>query len=200
MREINFQFFRRLPEQERKITFSTWFTIARIVLAPIIIGVMIAGCWGAAFGLFLAAASTDVIDGYLARTLGEQTMLGAYLDPLADKILVLSCFTTLAFVQSPLFTIPLWFLLVVLCKEIILIVGFFVVYFCYGHVQVRPTVLGKLTTLIQIGFIIWLFACYFFHWVPLKTYYTMLALMLMTVFASLLQYIFIGFSLLRNAA
>ncbi len=160
---------------------------------------MLLGFWGASFGLFLAAAATDVIDGYLARTLGEQTMLGAYLDPLADKILVLSCFATLAFVQSPLFTIPLWFLLVVLCKEIIMILGFFIVYVWYGHVQIRPTVLGKLTTLIQIGFIIWLFACYFFNWVPIKTYYTMLALMLMTVFGSLVQYMIIGFSLLRSA-
>lgn len=200
MLPLHFQFFKLLPFHERKITISTWFTIARMILAPIIVLLMIVGYWGSAFGLFVGAALSDVLDGFLARILHEQTMLGAYLDPLADKLLILCVFTTLTIVQSPLFSIPVWFLLTVLCKEIILIAGFFIIYFWYGHVQIKPTVLGKMTTFLQMIFIVWLFACYFFCWVPIKTYYGMLSLMLILVFASLIQYVTIGFLLLRNAS
>jgi cardiolipin synthase len=198
MIQIKLPFFSYLPVGERKITISTAFTIARMLLTPIIVFAMISSNWAIAFWLFLAAAATDVIDGFLARMLQEQTLLGAYLDPVADKLLVLSCFTTLAFVQSPLFGIPLWFVLTVLCKELILIGGFAIVYMSKGHLRIKPTLLGKVTTCIQIGFIVWLFACYFCKWIPIKTYYGMLGLMLITIIASLVQYIGIGISLVTH--
>src|SRR5690349_20790870 len=118
MKKINLtkftlRIFRRLPEAEKRITIPTLFTILRIVLVPIIVGAMVAGWWGCAFLFFVVACLTDVIDGLLARLLNEKTLFGAFLDPIADKLLLISCFFTLAFVTTPLFLIPRWFVLFV---------------------------------------------------------------------------------------
>ncbi len=190
---IFINFFKNLPAHEKRMTLSTMFTCMRIVLTPCIVAAMIMHYWGTAFVLFVAAAITDTLDGNLARWRNERTFLGAALDPIADKFLLLSCFFTLAFVQSPLFTIPLWFVVLVLCKELVLIGGALIIYYRQGDVKISPTWLGKLTTVIQICFIIWLFACYFFAWVPLKTYYTMLGSMLTAVIAAGIDYVRIGY-------
>lgn len=190
--KLNWHFFKQLPAREKKITLSTLITLARVALVPFIVGSMVTGYWGSAFILFVIAALTDLLDGNFARLLNEKTFLGACLDPVADKALLLSCFFTLAFVQSPLFSIPLWFVVLVLFRELILVSGIIALLLLDGHIQVRPTIFGKLTTVVQMGFIIWLFACYFFHWLPIKTYYTMLGIVIIMVFISLMQYIRIG--------
>jgi len=192
LKKLSLKLFQNLPKEEKRITVSTLFTISRILLTPFIVTAMATHYWGIAFFLFAIAAATDTIDGTIARWRHEQTFLGACLDPIADKILLVSCFFTLAFVQSPLFDIPLWFVILVLLKDLIIIVGSLIIYLVKGHLQVQPTILGKVTTFVQIWFIIWLFACYFFNWLPIKTYYTMLGIMLILVITTLLQYIIIG--------
>jgi cardiolipin synthase len=186
--KLSFRFLKNLPAREKRVTLSTLFTLLRVFFAPIIIYAMVADYWGVAFFLFLAAALSDTVDGTLARLRDEQTFLGACLDPLADKILLLSIFFTLAFVDTPLFAIPLWFVLLVLAKEVLQIGGAVLLLAIRGHIEVRPTLLGKITMVVQVAFIIWLFACYFFRWVPIKTYYTMLGVLLFMIIASLLQY------------
>lgn len=181
-----------LPKEEKRITIPTLFTILRIVATPAIVASMFLHAWDWAFILFLIAAASDLLDGNFARFFNEKTVLGACLDPLADKILIISCFFALAIVQSPLFSIPIWFVVTVLVKELILVAGVFFLYLKKGIFEITPTVLGKTTTVVQIGFIIWLFACYFFGWVPIKTYYFMLSLLLLLVAAVLVQYIRIG--------
>jgi len=190
-------FFKKLPPHEKKITISTMLTLGRIALVPCIVGAMIIGWWGTACALFCIASVTDVLDGYLARRFNEKTFFGACLDPIADKLLILSCFFTLAFVQSPLFTIPQWFFVLVLVKELILIGGSVTFYFVKGYIDIQPTLLGKSTTVVQMCFIIWLFACYFFNWLPVKTYASMLGIVLVLVFASLVQYVRIGIGQLK---
>lgn len=191
------KFLKNLPPHEKKITLSTMLTLLRIALVPCIVAAMVMGLWGPAFGMFCVAAISDALDGYLARLWHEQTFLGACLDPIADKLLVLSCFFTLAFIQSPLFTIPQWFVVLVLVKELILIGGSVLFYLIKGHIDIRPTLLGKMTAVVQMCFIMWLFACYFFSWLPVKTYVSMLAIVLVLVFASLVQYFTIGIRQLK---
>jgi cardiolipin synthase len=192
MIKLNIHFFRRLPAKEKKITFPTFLTITRIIATPIIVVMMLCHYWGIALMLFAGAAITDLLDGNIARWRGEQTVLGACLDPIADKILILSCLFALTFVQSPLFAIPVWFLAIVLLKELILVVGAIFIYAAIGHIKVQPMLLGKVTTCFQMVFIAWLFSCYFFAWLPIKTYYTMLGLMLILVIASFVQYTVMG--------
>ncbi len=193
MARFSFALLRKLPAREKRITLPTLFTFVRIILTPCIVVSMVYEHWGAAFWLFVIAAATDAVDGALARLRNERTFLGACLDPIADKLLILSVFFTLAFVQSPLFSIPHWFVLFVLCKELLLVGGAVAIFAWQGHLEIRPTWLGKTTTLVQILFIVWLFACYFFAWVPIKTYYTMLAVVFVLVAASLMHYASIGF-------
>jgi cardiolipin synthase len=121
--KLSFRFLKNLPAREKRVTLSTLFTMLRVLVAPIIVYSMVTDHWDLAFFLFLAAALSDTVDGTLARLRDEQTFLGASLDPIADKILLLSIFFTLAFVETPLFAIPLWFVLLVLAKEVLQIGG-----------------------------------------------------------------------------
>lgn len=184
--------FNRISACEKRITVATLFTIARIVLTPMIVVAMVSGYWGVACCLFLAAAFTDLIDGFLARYLDQKTFIGACLDPVADKLLLLSCFFTLAFVATPLFYIPGWFFVAVLIKESIQVIGAVWLYFYRECRIIEPTFLGKLTTTVQIVFIGWLFVCYFFNWAPVKTYYFMLGILFVVMSMSFIQYVSLG--------
>ncbi|MEX0940581.1 MAG: CDP-alcohol phosphatidyltransferase family protein [Candidatus Babeliales bacterium] len=184
--------FKEIPVKEKRLTFATFFTLIRISLVPVIASMMIMQRWDYAFIFFLLGAGTDALDGFFARLFDQQTFLGACLDPIADKLLIIVIFFTLAFVQSPLFSIPRWFVLIVFMKELILIGGASWIYYKTGKLTIKPTLLGKCMMFLQIMFICWLFACYFFHWVPVKTYYSMLGLVVLGAFASLIHYTLIG--------
>lgn len=189
----------KLAGAKNKLTVPTLFTLLRILLVPVIVYAMITHAWGVAFFCFVIAAATDVIDGFLARLCDNQSLLGACLDPVADKFLLLSCFFTLAFIQTPLFTLPGWFFAIVLTKEVIILGGSLILLLSHCGFAVRPTILGKATTVVQVCFIIWLFACYFFSWMPVKTYVSMLAIMLCFVLLSAAQYIHIGLQYFLSA-
>ncbi len=187
-----------MKKNQYRFTIATFFTVIRLLLIPFIVASMITQHVHAGFILFVIAAATDLVDGFLARLLDEKTFLGASLDALADKLLLISCFITLAFFPLPLFPVPYWFVLFVLAKEAILIIGALFLYIRNGFVKIQPTRLGKFTMLMQTLFIIWLFACYFFHWLPIKTYYVMLGLLMVIVITSLFQYISIGWNYLKK--
>lgn len=189
---------KNLPSHEKRLTISTWITLARIILTPFIVIGMVTSNWGIAFWLFVIASLCDILDGNLARLLNQQTFLGACLDPIADKILLISCFFTLTFIKTPLFSIPRWFFVIILVKELIIIAGSFFIYHKRGHLEVHPTWLGKGTTVAQTVFITWLFACYFFHWMPVKTYSFMLGILLVMSLGTLVQYIAIGLTQWRK--
>ena len=199
MKKLTWRTISRIPTHEWRLTFSTMITIMRIILAPCVVFAMRSGTWGTASMLFLIASLTDFLDGNMARLLNEQTFLGACLDPIADKILLVPCFMTLAFIKTPLFSIPLWFVSIVLIRECIVVFGALGIYLYRGDVEIKPTLLSKLTTMMQMIFIMWLFACYFMHWEPRKTYFAMLGLLLVLVVSSLLQYIYIGLKQLKES-
>lgn len=190
----------RLINAEKKITFPTLLTLLRIILTPFIVYAMVRQAWGTAFVLFVIAAITDLVDGFLARFFDNISLLGSCLDPIADKFLLLSCFFTLAFIQTPLFVIPGWFFAIFLIKEVIIVGGTsFFLLFSHGDFHVKPTWLGKVSTDIQCIFIAWLFTCYFFNWMPTKTYDFMLAITLAVGVAALVQYVLIGLGYISAA-
>lgn len=191
-------FFKTLYGCEKRLTIPTLLTLLRIVLTPVIIFDMMRQQWGSAFIWFVIASLTDTFDGMLARWWNDKTVLGACLDPIADKILLISCFSTLAFIQSPLFAIPHWFVMLILCKESIILIGSLFLLVTGSGFVVHPTRLGKMTTVVQVSFIMWLFACYFFSWVPTKTYYSMIGIMVTFIVFSFAQYVTIGLRYLVN--
>src|SRR3989338_8578589 len=186
------KFFKKLPLKEKRVTWATIITILRLFLIPFIIISVIFQEWGIAFWLFVVASFSDVLDGNVARFFNQRTFLGACLDPIVDKILILSVFTILAFVQSPLFSIPKWFVFIILVKEILLLLGTLIFIIIKGKIEIHPTVLGKTTMVAQVFFIIWLFACYFFKWVPVKTYKFSLSLVFIFFILSLFFFFFFG--------
>ena len=176
----------------QKLTISTVLTLMRIMCVPFIIWAMMRQAWGLAGVLFGFAALTDILDGALARWLDERTVLGAYLDPIADKLLVLSCYTALLFIESPLCKIPRWFVIIVLIKEVLLLAGASYLGIIQQSITIKPTLLGKISMLVQTCFILWLFACLYFQWVPLKTFYVVLWSVILLIGVSFIQYVTIG--------
>lgn len=188
MRKFSFKLFSKLPAHEFRMTIPNILTSGRIILVPAVVGAMYWGFWGTAFLLFFVACLTDLFDGLLARVLSQKTFLGACLDPLADKLLLVSCFAMLTWTGILPFGVPHWFLTLVLLRELLLISGFVYLYYSGRSVQVQPTLLGKITTAFQMFFIMWLFGCYFYGWLPTKTYYVSLLVITGCVIASFFQY------------
>jgi cardiolipin synthase len=174
------------------LNFSNGLTFLRILLVPFIIVGIVNRSWIVVFFLLLAAGLTDFFDGYLARKLGEQTDLGRCLDPIADKILLVSSFASLSFIDSPSFSIPLWFVFLVFIRETIILGGSILLFFLGVKFKVSPSIGGKLTTFFQLSFILWLFICYFFEWSPIRTYLIFLFLLALLSLLSLIHYGIVG--------
>ena len=140
------------------LNFANKITIFRILAAPFFI-VAIAYyspereyLKDIALGIFLVAVISDLIDGYIARTRKEKTKAGALLDPLADKLLLISAFISLYKVGHTLgpVTFPLWVVLAVISRDVILLLGAMIIYVTHGSITIEPTRWGKATTFFQI--------------------------------------------------
>lgn len=172
---------------------STFFTLVRIILIPFIILTIIRQKWALSLILFIFAALTDVLDGFLARLLKEETILGAYLDPVADKLLLLSGYIAFFFTDLPYNKIPIWFIFLMFLKEILLIGGA-IFLTIYGHAtSVKPTFLGKFTTILQVTFLAWLFISLNFQIKFSLLFNIFLFLITLLNGVTFLQYAFISF-------
>ncbi len=137
------------------LTLSTALTLTRILLAPAIVICILSAVWDAAACLFIFAALTDVLDGACARLFDEETLLGTYLDPLADKILILSCYGALIKVCASLIALPLWLLLFLIFKELVLIITSIGLVYTNEAATVQPSWLGKSAMLLQTVSVFW---------------------------------------------
>ena len=121
-------------------------TVGRILLVPFVVWAIIVGKYQLAFWLFVAAGISDAVDGFLAKRLGAQSEFGAYLDPLADKALLMSIYITLGIAAL----LPLWVVIAVVSRDI-MILGAIVVSWIVGKpLDIHPLVVSKLNTLAQI--------------------------------------------------
>ncbi|MBN1669771.1 MAG: CDP-alcohol phosphatidyltransferase family protein [Kiritimatiellae bacterium] len=160
-------------EHRYGLTLANRITIARILCVPVFILLLMYYVVGAADGsepnwvirwaamvVFLGTALSDALDGYLARTRNEVTRLGTLLDPLADKALLLSAIIVLGRPSATVFepNIPIWFFLLVVSRDVVLILGALIIHHMAGDVVVRPRVTGKLATVSQMLLIVWVLA------------------------------------------
>jgi len=148
----------RLANEARWLTMSNVLTCLRIVLAPFVCLSISWNLWKLAFVIFLIAAGTDLLDGYLARLFNEHTRLGRILDPIADKFFLIMSLGSLVFVDSPFIKVPVWFFILILVRESILLAGgYLVMSITGGSESIKPSIWGKLTTFMLIVFIAVLF-------------------------------------------
>lgn len=170
------------------ITVPTYITLTRLVLVPFIVLSLRAHNIALASILFLFAALTDIMDGALARSWQATSQLGAFLDPLADKALLVSCYASLTYNYFPFNMIPGWFLVIVALNELILIAGSFYVGFFRGGTTIKPSHSGKMASFIQVLFIAWLFMCAWAQAIPQGVVFLLLMLILCVRAWVLFQY------------
>ena len=123
-------------------------TLARIILVPVVVWAIASGQLRLAFLLFLAAAISDGVDGFLAKRFGMKTELGAYLDPLADKVLIVSIYVTLGITG----VIPLWIVILVVSRDFMIVGAIVLSWVVDRPVQIRPHIISKVNTGVQIMF------------------------------------------------
>ncbi|WKN20618.1 CDP-alcohol phosphatidyltransferase family protein [Azotobacter vinelandii] len=120
-------------------------TLLRFLLVPPVAWSILAGAYGEALLLFVLAGSSDALDGFLARRFGWGSRLGALLDPLADKLLLVSGFVCLSLAGL----IPGWLVLVVLARDVLIVAGALCYRWRVGRLEISPSRLGKLSTFLQ---------------------------------------------------
>jgi len=130
------------------VNLPNLITIARILLVPVVVWAIAQRQMQIAFLLFLAAGASDAVDGFLAKRLGMASELGAHLDPLADKVLIVSIYVSLGVTDA----IPRWIVILVVSRDILIIGGIMLAWFLDKPMTVRPLLVSKLNTAAQIVF------------------------------------------------
>ena len=151
------------------LTLATKVTLLRILGIPVFVALVVYYLMGlragndqvglriGAFAVFVLVAATDALDGYLARSRNEITKVGKVLDPLADKGLLLAGLILLTRPSVPQLEphIPIWFTILVISRDAVLLTGYFVIHHLAGHTEVRPRWSGKTGTALTMVVVGW---------------------------------------------
>lgn len=122
-------------------------TLARMLMTPLAVSMIISQRFLAAFMIFLFAGVSDAIDGFIARNFDLRTELGAYLDPLADKALLISIYISLAIYAE----LPAWLAIAVVSRDVMILVAVMVSWLMDKPVEIRPVWESKINTAAQIA-------------------------------------------------
>jgi cardiolipin synthase len=124
-------------------------TTLRLAAAPATAGLLIGGHFSAALGLFTFAGISDAADGFLAKRFGLSTPLGRFLDPLADKALMVAVFVTLATLDD----VPVWLAATVIIRDLLIVSGLAVALAVRAPISIKPVMAGKICTGTQVFYI-----------------------------------------------
>jgi cardiolipin synthase (CMP-forming) len=158
------------------LSIPNLITLGRILLVPVVVWAIASGAMWIAFVLFLAAGVSDAVDGFLAKRFHMTTMLGAYLDPLADKALIVSIYLTLGINNL----IPGWLVILVVSRDIMIVGAVMLSWLVGSPLKVKPLLVSKLNTVAQI-----VFACVVLGTLGFGYQVPMLTLVLMGLVAAL---------------
>jgi cardiolipin synthase (CMP-forming) len=154
-----------MNDTSNKLTLANRITVCRILLIPVFVWLTldyirdhqrgVAAEWERALAclVFALATISDAVDGYIARRYNQKTELGTFLDPLADKTLLVSALILLSVRfkdGSPFAQLPLWFPVLVVSRDLILLAGTMLIHMLTGKVTARPRVVGKCATFFQM--------------------------------------------------
>ena len=160
-------------------------------LAPLLVVLVLQREMPWALGVFVFAGFTDLLDGLAARWSEQRTTLGAMLDPIADKILLTSCFIALTWGPDLVVPLPVWLTVVTLSRDAIIIISVAAVNLAHGRRMFYPSVLGKLTTvsqLVTVGVVLLLDA---FRWTLAPVRWIFVITLVLTV-TSALHYVYLA--------
>jgi cardiolipin synthase len=121
-------------------------TLGRILLVPVVVWAIGQDQWQIAFLVFVIAGISDAVDGFLAKRFGMASDLGAHLDPLADKALIVSIYVALGITEA----IPRWLVILVVSRDILIVGGVMLAWFLDKPMRVKPLLVSKLNTAAQI--------------------------------------------------
>lgn len=173
------------------MTIPNVLTLIRILLTPVIVWLLLAGRLDCALLVFFIAGLTDGLDGLIARLFHQKTKLGAYLDPLADKLLLVSSFILLAYLNLA----PIWLAVIIVSRDVIILLGMMTLLFHNVRVEIKPSIISKLTTLVQLMTVLAVLASSYVSG-PRWAYLVLFFLTGLFSVVSGLQYIVKGFQLL----
>ncbi len=128
------------------MTLPNLISIVRLALVPYIILTLLDERAALAFTLFVAVGISDGVDGFIARKFNQKTELGAYLDPLADKALLISMFVVLGYLGA----LPIWLVIAVVTRDILILMGVLVAFAIGNPVEIKPLMVSKVNTATQI--------------------------------------------------
>jgi cardiolipin synthase len=160
------------------MTTANKITILRILLIPVfIVEVLYYYKTGderhrlAGFICFAAASIMDGVDGYIARHYNQRSELGAILDPLADKLLLVSAIVLLSLrsAETHITRIPIWVTTTIISRDALLLIGIVVVQATCGKAHVRPRIIGKVATVTQMAMVLWTILKWDANWLPYLT-------------------------------
>ncbi len=134
----------------RPLTLPNFLTMLRMAMVPFFVISVNEHDFRLALWTFVIAGLTDSLDGYLARTLKMRSRFGAYLDPIADKILITCAYVALTVPQGQEVVIPLWLTIIALFRDFLIMVVALVLYLVEGLRHFPPSILGKVTTTMQV--------------------------------------------------
>lgn len=130
----------------RVFNIPNTLTVLRIIVIPLFVDAIMYSKYRYALYLFIFAAFTDLLDGFLARLTNQKTSLGTFLDPLADKFLLVTSFILFAIYEW----IPAWLAITVISRDLIVVVGWMLLYLLTHKSDVEPVFLGKLAIMFQM--------------------------------------------------
>jgi cardiolipin synthase (CMP-forming) len=128
------------------INIPNFITLGRVIAVPVVFWLLVNGQGQAAFFIFVAAGVSDAVDGYLAKRFNWQTELGAHLDPLADKLLIVSIYIALGVRRE----LPLWLVLAVVSRDILILMAVMLSWLLNHPVRIQPLAVSKLNTAAQL--------------------------------------------------
>jgi cardiolipin synthase len=133
------------------LTFANQLTLLRMLLIPAFIVLTVEGELGWALAVFAIAGVTDALDGVIARRSRQRTTLGAWLDPMADKLMLVSAFVVLTLPNLGLANkLPLWLTALVISRDVCIVITVAIVNLAIGRRTFRPTIFGKIATAVYI--------------------------------------------------
>jgi cardiolipin synthase len=171
-----------------EITLATYFTLLRILFVPCILVSMIGEAWMLATLFFVLASITDLVDGILARSLNQVSWLGTVLDPLADKLLLITIYGGLVYGNFIPVSLPEWFLALVIVHELLLMGGAAYWSLYKREVPISPSRLAKLLGVGQFLFIFWALLSGFTGATSPTLFYQLLMLIAFARMCLLMQY------------